>query len=377
MVAFFGLYVHFPFCLTKCPYCDFNSFVAPDIPHARYADATLREIESRLPDFDGTPATLYFGGGTPGLWAPLEIKRIVDFARSLGLSHDAEITVEANPGALETPSLEAIRDAGANRISFGCQSFNDRHLATLGRRHDAREAHEAPRKARDAGFDNLSLDLIFGIPAQTVDEWRTDLDKAIAFAPEHLSLYSLSLEPEVPMAKEARAGRLTLLEDAFHNEMFNVARRTTRAAGYRHYEISNYAKPGREAVHNSLYWSGAPILAVGAGASGFEVRRHRYSNIKGPEAYMQRAIAGERPESFRESIDEAMRMREAIMTGLRRIDGIDLADFERRFAVRLSERYAEPIRRLVACGLVTIEDGALRLTDSGLFVMNSVLVEFF
>jgi putative oxygen-independent coproporphyrinogen III oxidase len=288
-----SLYVHFPWCVRKCPYCDFNSHEAKDgFPETEYLDALRADLESALPLIWGRPIyTIFIGGGTPSLMSAAGLDRLLSDIRTLlPLDGRAEITMEANPGTFEAEKFKSYRASGINRLSIGIQSFNARHLQALGRIHDDREAHRAVEIAH-ANFDNFNLDLMYALPSQTLEEASTDVRTAIAMAPPHLSLYHLTLEPNTYFAKYPPA----VPDDDASADMQDMIADATAAAGYRHYEISAYAQPNRQARHNLNYWQFGDYLGIGAGAHSklsFPHRIVRQARYKQPKAYMEQMRAG-------------------------------------------------------------------------------------
>ena len=267
------IYVHIPWCLSRCPYCDFNTFAARTWPEQSYADGLLRELETHLaqPRFAGARVTtLYFGGGTPSLFSPTTIARLIDgVAARAGLKTDAEITLEANPGTVDAERLAGFHSAGVNRLSIGVQSFDDARLRWLGRAHDADASRATLVAARRAGFDNFSLDLIHAVPGQTRPDLLADLDEAVAFEPTHISAYSLTFEPGTPLTRELKAGRVQRASEEVEAELFETVRDHLATRGYPAYEISNHARPGFASRHNQAYGQGAAYIGLGAGAWSF------------------------------------------------------------------------------------------------------------
>ncbi len=271
-----SVYIHVPYCLKRCPYCDFNTYAVGQVPEDDYVSALLRELDAtaKRPPWEGRRvATVFFGGGTPSLLAPDSIDRLLDrLDARFGIQADAEISLEANPGSLEGSAperLAELRKAGVNRLSIGAQSFDDRHLATLGRIHRAGDTLETLAAARRAGFDNLSLDLIFAVPGQTIADWQRDLERVVALAPEHVSAYGLTYEEGTPLERDLAAGNVEPATEETEAAMYEAAISTLAGAGYRHYEISNFARPGYQCRHNVTYWSWGDYLGLGAGAHGF------------------------------------------------------------------------------------------------------------
>lgn len=330
----FGVYVHFPYCLSKCPYCDFASRAAPSIPHERYADGVLREIVLREEEFPSRPATsVFFGGGTPSLWEPAQVARVLDAIRSAyPLAPGAEVTLEANPGAADESRFSAYRAAGVNRISIGAQSFQPSVLKVLGRAHGPDEVVRAVKAARDAGFDNVSVDLIYGAPGHDLERVRDDARRAIDLGTDHLSAYALTLvhlAEEVPMARDKALGRVQVPDDDQQADMGEVVRSELFSAGFERYEISNYARGGKRARHNLLYWHGGDYLGLGVGASGFTRTGDgrsgvRYANKRAPEFWLEDIEAGRLSEKDRETLDATDLFHERVFTGLRLVEGLDL-----------------------------------------------------
>ena len=373
----FGVYVHFPYCLSKCPYCDFASVAQPP-EHDRYSAAIARELALRAPAASGrTSLSLYLGGGTPSLWEPEAAARAVVAIRAAIPFTDApELTLEANPGASDTARFAAFRAAGFDRISIGIQSFDDRVLATLGRTHSSAEAFAAVEAARSAGFANLALDLLYGGAGQDPSAARADAERAAFLQPEHLSCYALTLEHlavDVPMAQRVRAGGLAVPDSDAQWEMARAISELLVGAGYQRYEISNWSLPGRQARHNTLYWTGGEYLGLGCGACGFlladparpALGGRRWGNHREPARYLADVEAGRLPEAWSEPLDAATLLRERICMGLRQVAGIDLgaacAAFEER-----AEPFLEAARGLEKKGLAVVEGGRVRLTERGL-----------
>jgi oxygen-independent coproporphyrinogen-3 oxidase len=381
----FGVYIHFPYCLSKCPYCDFASRAEPEIPQRRYTDAVLEELRSRAAQFPGREAvSVYFGGGTPSLWDPPQLGRVLREIRSLWRVHpDAEVTLEANPGTTDEERFVAFRELGVNRLSIGAQSFAEAQLVALGRKHSGADAVRAFRTARAAGFANLSLDLIHGAERQTAELAARDAAAAVALGPEHISCYALTLTglaEEVPMAKALQRGELSLPGDEAVSDMGDAIRAELGKGGYARYEISNYARPGFEAVHNSLYWRGGEYAAAGCGACGFQREGSgglRYANDRSPSRYMERVESAGTGEVSAERVSPQEHLRERIFTGLRLASGVDLLALERDLDLPVRERYRPAIERLVREGVACYDGALLRLNDRGLDLHSEVSLRFF
>jgi len=381
----FGIYIHFPYCLSKCPYCDFASRAEAVIPQRRYTDAVLRELRSRAEQFPGREAvSIYFGGGTPSLWSPSELGRVLREIRSLwSVRPDAEVTLEANPGTTDEERFTAFRELGVNRLSVGVQSFAPAQLVSLGRKHSGPDAVRAFRTARAAGFRNLSLDLIHGAERQTPELAAQDAEAAVALGPEHISCYALTLTglaEDVPMAKAVRRGEIALPDDEVVSDMGDAVRAELGKGGYGRYEISNYARPGRESVHNSLYWRGGEYAAAGCGACGF-IRQggggFRFANDRSPDRYMERVESTGTGDASTERVSPDDHLRERMFTGLRLAEGIDLAALERDLDLNVRGRYAAQIARIVSEGLGSFDGTVLRLNDRGLDLHSEISLRFF
>jgi putative oxygen-independent coproporphyrinogen III oxidase len=364
-----GVYVHFPYCLAKCPYCDFVSYAKErqTIDHRGYADAVLRELAERGESVaDRRIETIFFGGGTPSLWDPRELGRVLRGIReTLTCDADLEVTVECNPTSIDEERARALVDQGVNRVSIGVQSLRDERLRTLGRLHDAAEARVAVEGALRA-VPRVSADLIFGLPGQSPEESRDEALELSAWGLSHVSCYQLTIEPGTRFGELARLGRLPLADDGAVAEGFLAIDEALGARGFGHYEVSNYARPGQEARHNLGYWRGHEYLGLGCGAYGFVMhgpRRGegaRYRNEVLPEKYVARA--GTASETSREALDAPTLMRERIMLGLRMAEGVDLDDAARALdtAGWTIER-EKAARWLIERGRVTRDAGRLRV----------------
>lgn len=373
-----SLYIHLPFCVKKCAYCDFASFAGRLSQREIYVGAVCRELRAQAAFFGRREATsVFLGGGTPTLLAGAQVARLLDEVRAcFDLSPQAEITMEGNPGTVTARSLAAYRSAGVNRLSLGVQSLDDGLLAAVGRIHTAQEARQAVALARAAGFTNLNLDLMYGLPGQSAAQWEDTLAQAIALGPEHLSCYSLILEEGTPLYTRVQSGKGAPMPDEdVLAAMDEATVRLTAGAGYMRYEVSNYAKPGYECRHNLVYWECLPYLGVGCAAHS-DMDGRRFYNPSDWEAYLQTAGRGA-PERTQEGEGTPReRMFERLMMGLRRTAGVDEARFARDFGMSIGQAYPQAMERLLHGGLLEHAGGRLRLTERGMQVMNSVLVEF-
>jgi oxygen-independent coproporphyrinogen-3 oxidase len=375
-----GIYVHVPFCRHICPYCDFNTYADQELLIPSYVDALVDEIRLAADLYPTTAApTLFFGGGTPSLLAPAQVARIVDVVRqAFGLRDDAEISLEANPESLTPDYLRDLRAAGVNRLSLGMQSLQRAGLRVLGRGHTAATAEAAMRSARDAGFDNVSLDFIFGWPGQTAADWENDLRSILDWHPEHVSLYSLIVEPGTPMHAAVQRQILVPVDDDTVADFYDRARDQLGAAGWEHYEVANWAREPRfRSRHNQLYWQNGAYAGIGAGAYG-TLGGVRASNVLQPAKYVEAVRRGELPRALVESIAPNTAMGETMMLGLRLlVDGVSARDFDARHGAGLLARYAEPIARFSNAGLLEWHAGnRLRLTSAGVLLANEVCAAF-
>lgn len=383
--ARFGVYVHFPFCLSKCPYCDFASVVARQIPQERYAEAIVRELTFRLREWpwlsSRTVDTVFFGGGTPSLWAPAFIENVLsELSRVFPFNPRAEITLEANPGAADAERFRGYRAAGINRLSMGVQSFQKETLAFLGRAHSGDEAVRAFEAARTAGFRNVSLDFIYAVPGQTVEQALADAEKACALSSEHLSAYALTLDreslaEEVPLAKQLARGEVHLPPDETACAMNEIVRERYAAAGLHRYEVSNYARDGFHSRHNTLYWTGGEYLALGTGATGYAIppvgAALRYANHRSWERYLNAVETGVDIDTQREPLVAEERFAERLAMGLRLRSGVDLVGVCRAFGMDEAPRLVLA-EQLVAGALATWHNGRLRLTPRGFDVHSAI-----
>jgi len=366
-----GLYVHIPFCRHKCNYCSFASYQFRETDIAVYLCALKAELAQRT---GGRPIrSIYFGGGTPSLLSPEQIGDILATIDSLSaVDEAAEITIEANPGTLDTAYLAAVRGLGVNRLSLGAQSMNNRELDLLGRIHKAAEVQEAVHCALSAGFENLNLDLIYGLPGQGLSDWQMTLDEAIAMKPEHLSLYALTLDAETPMWRAIKEMSLPDIDPDLSADQYEMAEDLLAAHGYRHYEISNWAKEGRECRHNMVYWQNRPYLGVGVAAHSW-LDGHRTANTGNLDEYLA-AFAGKRPllSDMDEVIGPDMELAETVILGLRLEAGVDINSLKNHFGIDVLSYYSQPIREMVDSGLMKHTGEYIRLTRRGRLLSNEV-----
>jgi len=379
----FPLYIHIPYCLIKCPYCDFNAYGARTWPEERYVDALcaeLRHYVSQAPWQGQRVETIYFGGGTPSLFAPASVERFLKLLASLcPLAPDLEVTLEADPASVTPEKLAGFHAMGINRLSCGIQSFQPTLLKTLGRLHSAEDGVRAIIWAREGGFTNLSLDLIFAVPGQTLPMLESDASQALSCAPEHISLYNLTYEENTPFFAMKRKGQLQPVDEDDEVAMYALVREHCTARGYRHYEISNFARPGFSSHHNANYWNGGNYLGLGAGAHSFACKPgwgRRWSNEKNPKTYMKKALAAGNTQSFAETLTRAQALGEFVFLNLRQLDGFAPVTFAERFAVSLAEEFPH-VTDLLAEGLLIEEAGRIKLTPQGLLIADTVFASFF
>jgi oxygen-independent coproporphyrinogen III oxidase len=361
-----ALYIHIPFCKRKCNYCDFVSYAGKEDLIDDYVEVLCKEITALTRQHETRPPlplgegnnTIFFGGGTPTLFEPRHFEKIL---LSTPYPLPPEVSVEANPGTANLAKLKALRQLGINRISIGVQSFNDKHLKTLGRIHDAETAQQFYRDARAAGFDNINLDLMFALPGQTLSEWQADIKTALSLKPDHLSIYNLKIEEGTPFHLQLTTYNLQLPSEDLEATMFEHAIDTLTAHGYTHYEISNFAKPGKECQHNINYWENGNYLGVGAGAHS-HLNGQRWSNPNCIEAYLKTASRITHNET-RLAPDQ----RETLFLGLRLLAGIPISNFT---------GFEKEVAELIKDGLLEQKNGNYRLTRHGLFLGNIVFEKF-
>jgi oxygen-independent coproporphyrinogen-3 oxidase len=376
------LYIHVPFCRLVCAYCDFVTVGGRSADIPRYVDALSAELAMR--PLEGPPRTIYFGGGTPSLLPAEAIACLVQAATQPWRERPLEVTVEANPSTRETPDWAGLRAAGVNRISLGAQSLSDAQLAGLARGHTAAEVRSAYAGVRRAGFDNVSLDLIYGIPGQSLDDWRADLADAVALAPDHLSLYALQLAvepdewaaPPRPGALRWRRVLLAQQDDELAGAQYAAAEELLGSAGYEHYELSSWARPGRRSAHNSAYWARWRYTGIGAGAHSYDGVAIRSWNDRDLDRYLSAVEAGRLPEAGREVLDEPTRAFEAVALGLRAVDGFDRTAFAKEFGADPAVRYADGVAQMQSRGLLEVCGDVMRLTPAGRLLANEVLLAF-
>jgi oxygen-independent coproporphyrinogen-3 oxidase len=381
----FFLYIHIPYCVSKCPYCDFNSHVVPKIPEKEYSEALLKELDfyASSVNWQGRKLqSIFFGGGTPSTFRPTSIGKILEKTESFfPFEEEIEITLEANPGTADSGNFSGYRSCGVNRISIGAQSFQPHVLKFLGRVHSSDETRRALKMVREAGFENFNLDLMYANQGQSLADLKSDLNEALKFQPPHLSAYNLTLEEGTPFYREYLVGSIRNLPEDDEIAMAECIEETLLPSGLERYEISNYAMPGKYSRHNVNYWQGGDYLGVGAGAHSFRriqdngVYGRRWHNERNPARYMEMVDQDGKATAMEEKIDVHMAAGEFMFMGLRMLQGISVNDFSGRFGPPPKDLYPR-ISDLLEEGLMEEKADKLRLTPSGLLVANSIFVSF-
>ena len=372
-----GLYVHVPFCSSICNYCNFNRGLYDEPLKNRFVEAVRSEIRQCIPcPLPLTPDTLYFGGGTPSLLEPAEIKSIIDEGRNaLGLTADAEVTIEANPETVTADTLEQFRAGGVNRLSFGVQSFRDDELKRLGRLHSAERAVRAVEMARAAGFDNVSIDLMMWLPGQDMVQWLASVTDAIRVDPDHLSLYILEVYPHLPLKHEIDRHGWTQQSDDGAAEMYESAMAMLDEAGYEQYEISNVCRTGRESRHNLKYWTDGEWLGFGPGAHS-TWHGVRWRNVASTADYIDKIGSNISVTAERRTMSNDERLGDALFTGLRLNAGVDIEILSRRYGVDVWSRFSSRLAPFFDAAILLRQDGRLRLTRPGMLLANEVMSVF-
>ena len=371
-----GIYIHIPFCKSRCIYCGFYSTTNKELKE-RYVDALIREIHMRKDDFarlgtslsPSSTSTVYFGGGTPSSLSVCDIERIVGALESTFNGTPSEVTLEMNPDDVTKNYIKAVRQMGINRISMGIQTFDDSRLQFIRRRHNASQAEKAVMTIREEGIHNVSIDLMFGFPNQAMDEWVTDIDKAIALHPTHISAYSLMYEEGTPLFRMLQKGEINQIDDETSLAMYTELINRLTANGYEHYEISNFAMPGYRSVHNSSYWHDTPYLGFGAAAHSYN-KDTRSWNIPDLKKYIESIESGVLP-SESEVIDADTHYNDLITTALRTREGLNLDDLPQKYR----EYALVNARKSISEHLLEATDSHIRLTREGLFVSDMVMSE--
>ena len=384
-----GIYIHIPFCRARCSYCDFATDVfKSEETVERYVNALIKEITNyelritnsskiRNPKSEIPVDTIYFGGGTPSLLKPKQLEKILNtLYKKFSIDKSAEITMEMNPATVTPETLKSYKSLGVNRASFGAQTFDDTELKRLGRRHTAADVRETIELLRDADFQNVSFDLIAGLPRQSLRDWERNLDEALKLNPEHISLYLLEIHEGTPLAEQIRTGRQPLPDEDLAGEMYLLMLDKVSAKGYEQYEISNFSRSGFESRHNLKYWQFAPYFSFGVSAHSFDGETSRWSNERDTAAYVKKIETGASPIVETIELDESQRRAEYAFLRLRLNEGIDLHVYEQIFGIDLTEEFSKDLARWIAAGLIEKSKNNLRLTKRGMLYSNEVFSIF-
>ncbi|HEY8184735.1 MAG TPA: radical SAM family heme chaperone HemW [Pyrinomonadaceae bacterium] len=373
-----GVYIHIPFCRSHCSYCDFATGMYNEATAERYVLSLVNEIESwREVEPPQTVDTIYFGGGTPSLLSPAQLEMLLQAVHAqFKVSPSSEVTIEINPGSATSEVLAAFRALGINRASFGAQTFDDHELARLGRSHTADDTRRTFRYLRDAGFDNISFDLIAGLPGQTMAGWRRNLDEAFSLRPEHLSFYLLEVHQGTPLANHIKSGLQPQPDDDLAAAMYEVMLDRAVEAGYEHYEISNLCLPGYESKHNTKYWTSEPYYGFGCSAHSYDGQSRRWANERNIDQYVNLIESERSPRVEDRQLNAAELRAEAAFLGLRMMRGLNAGRYKERFGIDIYQKHAADLVRLVEAGLIELNGELIKLTKTGALLSNEVFVAF-
>ena len=371
-----GLYIHIPFCRSRCSYCDFATGIYQGELAERYVGALVQEIE-RSRNAGARVDTVYFGGGTPSLLTPAQLDQILSaLDRQFNIDSGAEVTLEMNPGTVSREQLRAFRELGVNRASFGAQTFDDAELAKLGRSHTSADTFKTFHELRTAGFDNVSFDLIAGLPGQTLDGWQQNIEQSLALEPDHLSFYLLEVHSGTPLADHIRRGLQPVPDEDLAAVMYEWMIERAAAAGYEHYEISNLCRPGFSSRHNTKYWTGAPYFGFGCSAHSFDAHTRRWSNQRDVLRYVETVEQDVSPIVEEQELTDADLRAEAPFLGMRMMRGVDVREYNELFGVDLRAEHADELDRFREAGLVEFDGDLIRLTRNGALMSNEVFAAF-
>lgn len=373
-----GIYIHIPFCRSRCSYCDFATGIYESPLAERYVGAVVREIVNWR-EVEDTPRvdTIYFGGGTPSLLSPAQVAAILDALQDrFQINSGAEVTMEMNPGSVTPEILQEFHRLGIRRASFGAQTFDDRELFRLGRSHNSQDTRRTFNYLRHACFDNVSFDLIAGLPGQTMDGWNRNLDEALALKPEHLSFYLLEVHQGTPLAEHIRRGVQPLPDDDLAAEMYEVMLDRASSEGYEHYEISNLCRPGFRSRHNTKYWTGAPYYGFGCSAHSYDGQLRRWSNLRDVAGYTNLVEEEISPVVERVELNKDQAGAEALFLGLRMMQGVDLKLHQSHFGADLRRSHERELARFREAGLIEFDGDILKLTRTGTLLSNEVFSAF-
>ena len=373
-----GIYIHIPFCRSRCSYCDFATGMYSAVAAERYVRALVSEIESwDVVDPPESVDTIYFGGGTPSLLSPHQLETLLNAVyKRFAVAPNAEVTTEINPGSITKETLAAFRSLGVNRASFGAQTFDDNELARLGRCHSAEDTRRTFHHLRDAGFRNVSFDLIAGLPGQTMPGWRRNLDEAFALGPEHLSFYLLEVHQGTPLANHIKIGLQPRPDEDLAADMYEVMLDRAVAEGYEHYEISNLCLPGLQSRHNTKYWTGAPYYGFGCSAHSYDGEFRRWANERELIKYMELVEQGRTAIATETQLSETDRQAEAVFLGLRMMEGFSFDEYQQLFGSDLRTKHANDLTRFREAGLIECSGDLLKLTRAGALLSNEVFAAF-
>lgn len=372
-----GIYIHIPFCRSRCSYCDFATGPYDASIAERYVRLLAKEIASFGETHSDVVDTIYFGGGTPSLLSPAQLETILHSVRErFSISANPEITMEMNPGTVTPETLQQFRKLGINRASFGAQTFDDRELARLGRSHTVIDTRQTFRHLRDAGFDNVSFDLIAGLPGQSIETWKRNLDESFSMAPEHVSFYLLEVHEGTPLASHIKRGIQPRPDEELAAEMYELMLNRADAAGYEHYEISNLCLPGFESRHNSKYWTMAPYYGFGCSAHSFDGGFRRWANERDVMRYVELLELGESAVVNVIDLTQEERESEAAFLGLRMMQGLNLENYQNVFGTDLRQTHRDELARFRDAGLIEYQGELLKLTRAGALLSNEVFSAF-
>ncbi len=369
-----SVYIHIPFCATKCYYCAFNTYTFHKEQAKTYLQALRTEMELYAPDTEPLQ-TIFIGGGTPSILSSSALLQLFnDVHQHFQITPNAEITVECNPGTVDAEKLNVMRDNGVNRLSFGLQAMQDETLQQLGRIHTVSEFLESYQVAREHGFKNINIDLIFALPDQEIEAWHHTLNEVISLKPEHISAYNLVMEEETPFYEQWQTGKLNLPSEDTEADMFQYTIDTLTAHGYTHYEICNFAKPNHFAKHNLVYWNNQPCIGLGAGACGY-INGVRYTNIRGIAPYIKTLSKRNKPIADTERLTGNAEKSETLMLALRKREGISLETYQNRFGEEIDDTFGDTLKKWRDLRLLERTPTHLRFTPRGLFLANEIFVE--
>jgi oxygen-independent coproporphyrinogen-3 oxidase len=373
-----GVYIHIPFCLSRCSYCDFATSIYRSEHAERYVDALVKEIVSQTPDANTRVVdTIYFGGGTPSLLSPRQAEQILGaLQKAFEVDGRAEITMEMNPGSVTPENLVAFRRLGINRASFGAQTFDDAELARLGRSHNSKETLKTFRDLRESGFENVSFDLIAGLPGQSLARWEENVATALTLHPEHLSFYLLEVHSGTPLAEHIQLGKQPEPDEDLAAVMYESMLERATAVGYEHYEISNLCVPGFASRHNTKYWTGAPYFGFGCSAHAYDGQSRRWSNERDTTRYVEAIENGSSPVVEQHELTGDEVRAEAVFLGMRMMKGFDVKQYRELFGVDLRDEHADDLKRFSEAGLVEFDGNMIRLTRAGALMSNEVFAVF-